>query len=83
LDWGDVVDGVDDVAVVVDGVDTPLGAAAAPAIPAAAPAVARAPTTKPTRINRELFTDVPPIRRLGDCTRAMLEDFPKRTRTPA
>jgi hypothetical protein len=51
LDWVDVVDGVDDVCVVVVCVAVPLGAAAAPAIPAAAPAVARAPTTRPTRIN--------------------------------
>jgi hypothetical protein len=44
-----VVGGVVDVPVDCDPV-VPLGAAAAPAIPAAAPPLARAPTTRPTRI---------------------------------
>lgn len=38
-----------------------LGAAAAPAMPAAAPPVARAPTTRPTRIMPLLFIREPPV----------------------
>lgn len=46
---------VDWVVLVVE-----LGAAAAPAMPATAPPVARAPTTRPTRIMPVLFIREPP-----------------------
>jgi hypothetical protein len=71
-----VVDGfvvVLGVVVVVDGVVAvllvdwvvvlvvELGAAAAPAMPATAPPVARAPTTRPTRMMPLLFIREPPM----------------------
>jgi hypothetical protein len=73
--FGVVVDGVVVVldGVFVDGVVTvllvdwvvvlvvELGAAAAPAMPATAPPVARAPTTRPTRMMPLLFIREPPV----------------------
>lgn len=72
--FGVVVDGV---VVVLDGVVVgvvaallvdwvvvlvvELGAAAAPAMPATAPPVARAPTTRPTRMMPLLFIREPPV----------------------
>ncbi|HTB50674.1 MAG TPA: hypothetical protein VK701_06825 [Solirubrobacteraceae bacterium] len=71
-----VCDGVvvvlDGVVVVVEGVlaalpvdwvvlVVELGAAAAPAMPATAPPVARAPTTRPTRMMPLLFIREPPV----------------------
>jgi hypothetical protein len=55
-----VVEGVEDVPVDCDPV-VPLGAAAAPAMPAAAPPVARAPSTRPTRIIWDLLIGEPPL----------------------
>jgi hypothetical protein len=69
--FGAVVDGVvvvfdgvvavalDDCVVVVPVVE--LGAAAAPAMPATAPPVARAPTTRPTRMMPLLLMREPPM----------------------
>jgi hypothetical protein len=69
--FGVVVD-CEGVVVVVDGVVAALlvdwvvlvvelGAAAAPAMPATAPPVARAPTTRPTRIMPVLLIREPPM----------------------
>jgi hypothetical protein len=61
--FGVVVDGavavllVDWVVVLV----VELGAAAAPAMPATAPPVAKAPTTRPTRMMPLLFIREPPM----------------------
>jgi len=75
------------VVVVVDGVVALLlvdwvvvlvvefGAAAAPAMPATAPPVARAPTTRPTRIMPLLFIREPPM--VGAVTPTILRPLPK------
>jgi hypothetical protein len=52
-----------------------LGAAAAPAMPATAPPVARAPTTRPTRIMPLLFIREPPV--VGAVTLTILRPLPK------
>ena len=63
VDGAEPVDGA--VAVLlVDVLVVELGAAAAPAMPATAPPVARAPTTRPTRMMPVLFIREPPV---GGC----------------
>jgi hypothetical protein len=91
-----VVDGVVlvlvDCVVLVDGVVAALlvdwvvvlvvelGAAAAPAMPATAPPVARAPTTRPTRMMPLLFIREPPMGGCGVCTPSWDQSLRQRQR---